>query len=133
MTLTCLTSNGNPPTVHKYSWSKDGQIRNRATSRIIQRNPIEYNQGGRYSCSATNAAGTSSAEIDIDVKYKPRLNASVTHQRELVVALGANVTLTLTILSNPDTSDVQWTKDGSALGQRSASSNLGLTDILSAD
>ena len=65
--LTCVISGGNPTTALSYSWRYEGVVIPAATGRTLERNPILYNQGGTYTCTATNVAGPSSATTRLNV------------------------------------------------------------------
>ena len=80
--LTCVISGGNPTTALSYSWRYEGVVIPAATGRTLERNPILYNQGGTYTCTATNVAGPSSATKGLNVlcEYDRSLVPTNTHR-----------------------------------------------------
>ena len=65
--LTCVISGGNPTTALSYSWLYEDLVIPAATGMTLEWNDIMYNQGGTYTCTANNAAGPSSAHIQLNV------------------------------------------------------------------
>ncbi|XP_046552906.1 B-cell receptor CD22-like [Haliotis rubra] len=109
---------GNPSTT-RYSWTgPGGYSKNGAVlDRLINRN-----QGGVYTCTATNTAGLSdTAQVNINVQYAPEItsvptNMNVTENASSGIDCSSNITP-----GNPSTTRYRWTgpggysKDGAVL------------------
>ncbi|XP_071086141.1 B-cell receptor CD22-like [Haliotis cracherodii] len=112
------TTPGNPSTT-RYRWtgpggySKDGAVLDRLVNR---------NQGGMYTCTATNTAGLSdTAQVNIDIHYAPAI-AYLPPYNNLIENASPYIDCSSNISSgNPSTTRYRWTgpegysKDGAVL------------------
>ncbi|XP_071086633.1 B-cell receptor CD22-like [Haliotis cracherodii] len=119
---------GNPSTT-RFRWtgpgeySKDGAV----LDRLVKRN-----QGGMYTCSATNNAGLSdTAKVNINVQYAPtivyvRPETNVTENASPDIDCGSNITPgNPSMTSYRRTGPGGYSKDGAALDNRLVNRNQG--------
>ncbi|XP_014681359.1 PREDICTED: hemicentin-1-like [Priapulus caudatus] len=132
LTLTCEADGGKPPANVTW-WYKGAQMEEavykregKDTSRGLGRSTLTIevaatDDGESYQCQAWNIAlrpeSPKTTEITLDVSYTPE--ASISKERERVQESGS-VQATCRLKAKPQTTDIQWTKDGTVIEQYEA-------------
>ncbi|KAM3915384.1 hemicentin-1 [Leptodactylus fuscus] len=113
-TMSCLVS-GQP--VPRISWLKDGKAIDQSESRgmILQILNTEMNDIGRYSCVASNEAGSVSKHFILNVLEPPHINGSE-NTEELSVVVNHQLDLYCHTMGFPPPV-ITWLKDGQILSQ----------------
>lgn len=100
---------GTPAPTHQ--WAKDGAVIAGATGATLTLPPVTLADAGRYTITATNVAGASSASAELVVRAAP---AVVTPPVSQTVIAGRSVTLSAVVTGFPAPA-FQWRKDGRAI------------------
>ncbi|CAH3153815.1 unnamed protein product [Pocillopora meandrina] len=87
-----------------YFWSKQSHHRRKITKE----------EEGWYTCKAKNAAGFSTKDIEISVKFPPRVS---NESRNITIALNSTFTKECYLRGDPQITSVNWTKDGVLLSK----------------
>ncbi|KAG8556198.1 hypothetical protein GDO81_017962 [Engystomops pustulosus] len=113
-TMSCLVS-GQP--VPHISWLKDGKVINHGESRgfNLQILNTEMSDTGRYSCVASNEAGSASKHFILNVLEPPQINGSE-NTDELSVVVNHQLHLSCHTVGFPPPV-ITWLKDGQILSQ----------------
>nr|XP_061790885.1 hemicentin-1-like [Nerophis lumbriciformis] len=116
VTLQCLSDGVPSPSV---TWLKDGQllsesVRQRVlSSGSLQVAFIQPSDTGRYTCTAANAAGTTSLEMSLTVQIPPSI---LDFEQEVVVVERSHAQLVCVAMGVPQPT-ISWEKDGVLLGE----------------
>ncbi|TDH11465.1 hypothetical protein EPR50_G00061150 [Perca flavescens] len=106
MTLTCNVKRSNPPP-STYSWFKDGKAVHQKQTQQYVFERIQPENGGSYTCSATNTLGTGTSQpLLITVEYGPR-KTSISYV-DKKVKVGSVLTLHCTTDANPAPNYYSW-------------------------
>ncbi|XP_078323845.1 neural cell adhesion molecule 1-like isoform X3 [Crassostrea virginica] len=113
-TLSCAVTDANPNTGITWRWSKTDSPNTALDTRASYTIPnIQRERSGKYSCTASNTAGSSVAvTIDIDVQYKPDVKSSTSSPYKIIEGQTATLSCTVTD-ANPNTGITwRWIKTG---------------------
>ncbi|KAF1388278.1 hypothetical protein PFLUV_G00088530 [Perca fluviatilis] len=106
MTLTCNVKRSNPPP-STYSWFKDGNAVHQEQTRQYVVEGIQPENGGSYTCSATNTVGTGTSEsLTITVEYGPRMTSI--GDVDTTVKVGRDLKLYCNTDANPAPWNYSW-------------------------
>ncbi|XP_078604169.1 hemicentin-1-like isoform X2 [Branchiostoma floridae x Branchiostoma japonicum] len=114
VTLECKVSGVPSPTVE---WLKDGSVvpmtdRTSLVSTGLHISAAVVRDSGQYSCTATNAAGTATRQMQLDVQDPPKINDE--DPTEVSVVVNTDVVLPCKVQGSPDPR-VTWQKRGQIL------------------
>ncbi|XP_078687492.1 hemicentin-1-like isoform X2 [Branchiostoma floridae x Branchiostoma belcheri] len=114
ITLECKVSGVPTPTV---DWLKDGSVvpmtdRTSLVSTGLQISAAVVRDSGQYSCTATNAAGTATKQIQLNVRDPPRINDE--DPTDISVVVNSDVVLPCRVMGSPHPR-VTWQKRGQFL------------------
>ncbi|KAL1022832.1 hypothetical protein UPYG_G00032950 [Umbra pygmaea] len=111
VTLLCQAEGSPPPSV---AWHKDGQpVMESVRQRLLSSGSLQVvfaqpGDAGRYTCTAANAAGTSSLEMSLTVQIPPTIHGG---EAELSVVENSQAQLTCMAEGVPQPT-MSWEKDG---------------------
>ncbi|HRE80570.1 MAG TPA: immunoglobulin domain-containing protein, partial [Opitutaceae bacterium] len=126
-----VTANANNG-VLSYQWRKNGSAINGATQSSYSITSTQFSDAGAYSVVVTNSAGSvTSGDASLVVNPLPIAPSLVTAPVSQTVALGTDVTLSVTVNGSAPFS-YQWRKDGNPL-PFATSNPLTLTSVQAAD
>lgn len=94
-----------------YQWQKDGVTLSGATTPTLTLATTTLADAGRYTLTATNAAGTASASAVLTVRAAPVLTAS---PADRTIFAGENTSFTVAVTGFP-TPTFQWRRNGTAI------------------
>jgi hypothetical protein len=120
------TAIGNPaPT---YQWQKDGAVLLGATSATLTLAATTLADAGRYTLTATNVIGASTASATLTVRAAPVITAGPSSQ---AVFAGDRVTLTVSVTGFPAPT-YQWRRNGTVVAGATGAT-LTLASVLATD
>ncbi|XP_046340867.2 hemicentin-1-like [Haliotis rufescens] len=104
------------PTLTTYKWTTRGSTF--TSESALDRGNISRNEGGQYTCTASNAVGSVSSSISIDVHYAPSISDlpstyPVRESSRLSIYCRRYI-----IQGNPSSTTYKWTHDGSTVSTR---------------
>ncbi|KAI4578501.1 hypothetical protein MJG53_011356 [Ovis ammon polii x Ovis aries] len=120
ISLLCESSGIPPPNL---LWKKKGsavladsagRVRILSGGRQLQISIAEKSDAGRYSCMASNVAGTAKKDYSLQVYTRPTISNSGSHPTEVIVTRGKSVSLECEVEGIPQPA-VTWMKDGRPL------------------
>ncbi|XP_021370012.1 hemicentin-1-like [Mizuhopecten yessoensis] len=101
-TLTCSAS-ASPSSSISYSWSFGGSVLSTTPSLNVPN--AQKGNSGTYVCDATNAYGTTSTDVAVDIQYAPQ---SAVSQPSVSAAIGTSVSLSCDTDANPAATSYVW-------------------------
>nr|XP_032653549.1 hemicentin-2 isoform X2 [Chelonoidis abingdonii] len=122
LTLICEASGTPPPTV-SWSWENSPIVPNERTRLlsggwILRLTHMRAQDGGLYSCVASNAAGKARKDFSVEVLVPPSIENAGEEDR-VQVPEGRSVSWSCVAAGNPKP-EISWLKDGSPLLSRDA-------------
>lgn len=117
ITLECQAK-GNPPP--EFFWLKDGvviedieamDIAFEANSQHLRLKNVTVDHTGRYTCLASNEAGTNGKDISLTVIAPPRMVQLPAHQYSPLAMINQPITLECPVASNTE-AKIKWFKNG---------------------
>nr|XP_005290755.1 hemicentin-1 isoform X1 [Chrysemys picta bellii] len=120
ISLVCESSGIPPPSL---TWKKNssplpadptGRVRVLSGGRQLQISIAEKSDAASYMCLASNIAGNTKKEYNLQVYVRPTILNSGNHPFEVIVTRGNNVSLECKVLGNPQPA-ITWMKDGRPL------------------
>uniref|UniRef100_A0A674IMN9 Hemicentin-1 n=1 Tax=Terrapene triunguis TaxID=2587831 RepID=A0A674IMN9_9SAUR len=120
ISLVCESSGIPPPSL---TWKKNssplpadltGRVRVLSGGRQLQISIAEKSDAASYVCLASNVAGNTKKEYNLQVYVRPTILNSGNHPFEVVVTRGNNVSLECKVLGNPQPA-ITWMKDSRPL------------------
>lgn len=105
-----VVATGTPP--FSYQWRKDGSLLSGATSSVLSLVNVQASQGGNYTVSVSNSAGTvTSADAVLAIHTLPVI---VTPPADQTVPIGSRLRLSV-VASATSSLSYSWRKDGTVL------------------
>ncbi|XP_067391212.1 hemicentin-1 isoform X2 [Emydura macquarii macquarii] len=120
ISLVCESSGIPPPNL---TWKKNssplladptGRVRVLSGGRQLQISIAEKSDAASYMCLASNIAGNTKKEYNLQVYVRPTILNSGNHLSEVIVTRGNNVSLECKVQGNPQP-EITWMKDGHPL------------------
>ncbi|XP_075792870.1 hemicentin-1 isoform X2 [Pelodiscus sinensis] len=120
ISLVCESSGIPPPSL---TWKKNssplptdptGRVRVLSGGRQLQIAIAEKSDAASYMCLASNTAGNTKKEYNLQVYVRPTILNSGNHPSEVVVTIGNNISLECKVQGNPPPA-ITWMKDGHLL------------------
>ncbi|XP_049724489.1 hemicentin-1 isoform X1 [Elephas maximus indicus] len=93
-----------------------GRVRILSGGRQLQISIVEKSDAGLYTCVASNVAGTTKKDYDLQVYVRPTISKSGSQPTEVIVTRGKSISLECEVQGIPQPA-VTWMKDGRPLAK----------------
>ncbi|XP_033751405.1 hemicentin-1-like isoform X2 [Pecten maximus] len=118
---TCSAEANPAPT---YKWVKKSTQQVVSTVQTLSVQNVDRGHIGEYVCTATNARGSASATLTVNIQYKP-ISTVTNEEQTMVIGMNDPRTLTCNTIANPAVETYRWTK-----GNTNIAGATGLTYVV---